>query len=154
MRLIILPIDLFLEGLALTVVFHLGGDKFEILNVIFPSELQVVRCNHVGLVLLPAELLAFVFTVLLDAFALSLEAIVSQLVGLRLICHELSTLAVGVVKDFEWSLGAHEVRVGGGVVTGTDLLTVQCLTNDGADIIFLGVGSGVDGCIIVTVCFE
>lgn len=137
MRLIILPIDLFLEGPALLVLIHLRRDKFEILNVVFSLELQVMRCNHVGLVLLPAKLLAFVLTVFLDAFALGLEAIVGQGISLRLILHKLITLAVGVVKDFERALGTHEVRVGGGVVAGTDLLTVQCLTNDGADIIFL-----------------
>lgn len=40
------------------------------------------------------------------------------------------------------------------MVAGTDLLTVQCLADDGADIIFRVGGCGVDGCIIVTACFE
>lgn len=103
-RLIILPIDLFLEAPALLVCLHLGRNKFEIFDVVLSSELHVMRCNHIGLVLLPAELLALVFTVLFDPLTLGLEAIVGQLIGLKLVRYKLIAFAVGVVIDFERAL--------------------------------------------------
>lgn len=139
--LIILPINFFLNSLALAVGLHLPGEIAEVFEVVLTPELLIMGGDHVGLVLLPAELLALVLTIFFYPFALILEAVVSQSVRLGHIRHELSALAVGVVVDLEWALTAHEVRVGRRVVTGADLFTVQCKADDGANIVLLRNGS-------------
>lgn len=153
-RLIILPRDFFLHRLALTVRLHLLSDVAEVVKVVPASQVAVMLSDHVGLVLLPAELLALELTIFFDPLTLVLEAVMCLSVGLGNIGHELPALAVGVVVDLEGALGAHEVRVGGRVVTSTDLLAVECQADDGANIVWIVIRSIGLGCRIVTVGFE
>lgn len=78
---IILPIDFLLDALSLAVRLHLLGEEAQVLDVVLASQVLIVVSDQVGLVLLPAELLALELTVFLDPLALGLEAIVSQSVS-------------------------------------------------------------------------
>ena len=134
-RLVVLSVDLPLHALAVAVRLHLLRQVAQVLEVVFAPQLLVVRCDHIGLVLLPTELLALVLPIVLDALTLVLEASVRLHVGSGKVCNELLALVAGVVIYLERALGAHEVRVGGRVVRWTYLLPVEGQAYDGADVI-------------------
>lgn len=116
-RLEVLTLHLLLQVLAVTIILYLLCKVAEILQIVLPLQLLLVRSDQVFLVLLPAKLLSFEFTRLLDLLAFFLEASMRLLVRIVQVLHELLALACGMVIDFERSLRAHEIRVGLGVVS-------------------------------------
>ena len=111
MGLEVLLLHLLLELLSLSVILDLLCEVGEILKVVPSLELSLVLCYKVFFVLLPSELLPFELPDVLELLALLLEALVSLLVSLGEILNVVLTLGLGMVVDFEGTLGAHKVWV-------------------------------------------
>lgn len=123
--LVILLFDQILDFLFLPVFLNLDGQLPEVVEIVLPLHLLVVKRDNVLLLLLPVELLALEFAHLSDLFALLLEPLMGLLVDRLDVLHEALPLGLGMVVNLEWTLRSEEVRVGVLVVLVRNVLSIE-----------------------------
>jgi len=96
---------------TLSVSLDLFCKEPQVIHVILLFKLVFMHCDHVLFLLLPIKLLAFKFSCVLDLLALFLEALMRQVIDFLNVMDVLLAFVLGMVVDFEWALGSHEIWI-------------------------------------------
>ena len=101
MRLVVPLLNGSLLFILVLILFYLGGQQSQVLEIILLYQVLVVLGDQILLLLLPLELILFIVSNFFDELALLKESLVGLVVCFLQILHVLLPLRVGVVIDGE-----------------------------------------------------